>query len=297
MTAERIDATDGERTAVSPGAVLQAQRQQLGLGRAEVAAQLKLLPRQIDELEADEYSGFRGDLFCKAHLRAYAGILGMDPEPLLAGYRALQPQSAQDDASRCAANIQIQQPGRGHSLRYWGLGLAASLAVVLWLGQPDQGHSPVHVSEVVDPNDQSSLESLEEGAPQLVVAGEEDSEEFAPLDEEPLVIDLPAGGNSESATATRAADALVGAAQGSDELDFSFAEDCWVEVSDGNGVVIFAALKRAQESLVLQGTGPFKVLLGYAHGVSLNYNGRPIEINVNNRNNSARLVVGNLPVR
>jgi hypothetical protein len=55
-----------------------------------------------------------------------------------------------------------------------------------------------------------------------------------------------------------------------------------------------ATLKHADDRLQIEGRGPFKVLLGYAPGVEMAYNGAPVKVDappVGNR--STRLIVGN----
>ena len=61
-----------------------------------------------------------------------------------------------------------------------------------------------------------------------------------------------------------------------DTLIFSFTQDCWVEVEDVTGKMIFADLRKANQILELSGVGPFNVLLGYAPGVTLSYNDEPV---------------------
>ncbi len=75
-------------------------------------------------------------------------------------------------------------------------------------------------------------------------------------------------------------------------LKFSFINDCWVEVRDRDNKIIFSDLKRAEETLNLLGSAPFRILLGFAPGVSLDYDGKPVNISVNKKDNSARLTVG-----
>ena len=67
-----------------------------------------------------------------------------------------------------------------------------------------------------------------------------------------------------------------------------------MEVKDSSDKVIYANLQRAQATLQLSGSAPFEVLLGYAPGVNLEHNGQVIPIQVNRKNNSARVVVGQL---
>ena len=63
-----------------------------------------------------------------------------------------------------------------------------------------------------------------------------------------------------------------------------------VEVRDGTGRMIHKDLSRAGSSLELRGEPPFKILLGYAHGVELRYNGDNVAIAPHTRNNVADFV-------
>ena len=79
---------------------------------------------------------------------------------------------------------------------------------------------------------------------------------------------------------------------GDDELWFEFAEDCWVEVYDMNELLRYEDLLRRRQSLRLVGEGPFRIRLGYAVGVTLEYNGERIPLGPHTRDNVATLVVG-----
>ena len=295
----------------SPGALLKNARQRAGLSQRQVAESLRLLPEQIRFLEQDQYQRFNSPLFYKAHLKACARLLQLNADELMALYLQSIP-STEPVVSISSHVADIQRPRRGHSLRYWALGVVALVSVMLWMSEQQDKTEPVTaVTTVVDSNDQSTLRVLGgqglESAAQLdslpvrtAALTEVDSTEFVDQEEGSVIIDLPASASPAAAESrfgsTEANPAQVADAADTDVLKFKFADDCWVEVKDGAGEVIFASLKRASDTLELSGTGPFKVLLGYAHGVSLDYNGRPVEINVNRRTNSARLVVGNLPV-
>jgi cytoskeleton protein RodZ len=77
-----------------------------------------------------------------------------------------------------------------------------------------------------------------------------------------------------------------------DVLSFRFSGDCWVQVTDSDNKVLVADLKRAEDVLKLHGRAPFKVVLGYAPAVSLQYNGELVTINSNTRSNTAKIVIG-----
>ncbi|MDO9063656.1 MAG: helix-turn-helix transcriptional regulator, partial [Sulfuricella sp.] len=66
------------------GKVLAEAREKLGLSVVEVARQLRLSPRQIEALEADDHASLPGKTFLRGFLRNYAKLLQLDPDPLLA---------------------------------------------------------------------------------------------------------------------------------------------------------------------------------------------------------------------
>ena len=79
---------------------------------------------------------------------------------------------------------------------------------------------------------------------------------------------------------------------GDEQLLFRFAEDCWVEIFDTEGEILYQDLMRRRQALRLVGAGPFQIRLGYAPAVTLAYNGEPVPLAPHTRNNVALLVVG-----
>ncbi len=79
---------------------------------------------------------------------------------------------------------------------------------------------------------------------------------------------------------------------GEDEITFVFSEDCWVEVKSVDGENLYSDLNRTGRTLVLTGRAPFRILLGYAPGVTLSFNGEPVPLERYSRNNVANLVLG-----
>jgi len=75
---------EAQRLARSPGAQLAAGRTALGWSVEQVATQLKLAPRQITALEKDDYPALPETAIVKGFTRAYAKLVKLDPEPILA---------------------------------------------------------------------------------------------------------------------------------------------------------------------------------------------------------------------
>lgn len=64
------------------------------------------------------------------------------------------------------------------------------------------------------------------------------------------------------------------------EISMTFTGDCWVEVRDGKGELIYSNLKRLGETLTLDGQVPLEAKLGNGNVVSLSYNGKPVSFRV-----------------
>ena len=61
-------------------------------------------------------------------------------------------------------------------------------------------------------------------------------------------------------------------------LEFEFTAECWLEVRDSKGELIYANLRRSGDTLTLEGAAPFDVLLGDASAASLSYLGAVVPI-------------------
>ena len=71
-----------------------------------------------------------------------------------------------------------------------------------------------------------------------------------------------------------------------------FVADCWTQVADGTGKILFSGLKRKGDSLSVAGKPPFAVRLGYARGAQVSYNGQSVDIAPFTSGETARLKLG-----
>lgn len=294
MTDQVAEQAD-ESLARSPGDILISAREAHGLTTRQVADQLHLLPRQIEALEANDYQQFNGEIFIKGYLRSYSTVLDMDPELLIQSYMDSRPAIIERIPSANRGS-QIQCSAKGHSVQYWSLVAIVIVITVLWIMGASSGDEKTVVvagslEVVVDKN----INLVSETTPDLVVAPmvvETGSVEESPAVDEVVepVQRVIVEANAEPETVAIENAAIEGITE--DILSFSFAQDCWVEVKDSSGKMIFADLRKANATLELSGIGPFDILLGYASGVTLNYNGEPVKIVVNRTKDSARLTVG-----
>ena len=74
-----------------------------------------------------------------------------------------------------------------------------------------------------------------------------------------------------------------------DEVEVAFSADCWTEVRDATGKILFSGVKTAGSNLSLTGKAPYRIVFGYARGVSsLKFKGEVFDFSSSIRNDLAR---------
>jgi cytoskeleton protein RodZ len=265
----------------TPGQQLRAARERAGLSLEELAQQLNLLRSFLSALEEDRYDRLPGTTFARGYLRNYARALKLDETALLAQFDALMP------ALRPTAVEPLPAPryrpialdSRGPR-RHWSAAAALLVVLGLWGWQEVGERSPELVS--LTPESGGVTVDLPGGLDEAQPSVDN------PLDSVELLPPVP----TELLSSADAAEQPGDTAATADRLNLRFSADCWVEIKDRDNKVLVAALKRADEQLQIEGRGPFKVLLGFAPGVEMAYNGRPVDIDVPSGARSARLIVG-----
>ncbi|PSJ40200.1 cytoskeleton protein RodZ [Zobellella endophytica] len=101
---------------------------------------------------------------------------------------------------------------------------------------------------------------------------------------EPAAVDasaVPAGGEDEPAAAEADPRQLV----------MRFSDDCWIQVTDSQGRVMAEGVKKADESLTLEGEPPFRLVLGAPRAASVEYMNQAVDLSSFNAGRVARLTV------
>ncbi|MBV4485264.1 helix-turn-helix domain-containing protein [Pseudomonas sp. SWRI153] len=101
----------------------------------------------------------------------------------------------------------------------------------------------------------------------------------------------PAPTVTAPATPAPAAEAAAPVA-GEGQVQLQFTADCWAQVTDGRGKVIFSGLKHKGDSVTVSGKPPLAVRLGVARAAQVSYNGQPVDIAPFTSGETARLKLG-----
>lgn len=93
---------------------------------------------------------------------------------------------------------------------------------------------------------------------------------------------------------TSAANDDAAAADASDnELSLTFSQESWTEIYDANDDRIFSGLQSADSQATAEGEPPFRLTIGNASGVTLEYRGKSVDLSqYTGGNNVARFTLG-----
>ena len=104
----------------------------------------------------------------------------------------------------------------------------------------------------------------------------------------PVTPVAPASVAAPAAPVTEAAPAVAGAGK----VGVQYTADCWTQVTDANGKVLFGGLKRKGDNLEVSGKPPLSLRLGYARGAQVTYNGQAVDVAPFTSGETARLKLG-----
>lgn len=254
---EAVEIPSDSAPAVGPGAMLAQERSGKGMSVADIAAQLRYSPKQIEALEGDDYARLPGTTFVRGMIRGYAKILGAPAAPIL---RAFEMRHVPAPVAEDQRYERVPFPdGRARSTRIYvwlSIIIAVLVAAVLYewhFGLPEP---------VPDAGRPASIEP---------VAGKDTESAVQQAGREELTDALP-----ETKPVASGSVPVPGAQPGN--LRFEFQKDAWVEVKDGSGRVLLAQINPANSQIVVEGSPPFTLVVGNASNVRLTYGGKPLDL-------------------
>lgn len=300
------------------GSQLGGRREQLGWSVAEVASHLKLAPRQIEAMEADNYAALPTMVMTRGFIRSYAKLLDLDVSDALA---AISPAAAMQPV-RATAHGQLSTPfsesrfslmGRSKFAYKWLVVLAVALLLLA-----------VAIRLDVLPVVQNTLQSLSEKSAASATASttastsEEaaaassanadtqaaDKEANAALTAAPAAAVPATDGATVAGVGVNAAAASPVAANGGatatvntaspaagGELSLNFRQDSWVDIKRADNTVLISRLVKAGGTETVDMSQPVSIIIGNIAGVDATLRGAPLDLKAGSKTNVARLTL------
>lgn len=308
---------------VPAGVQLREARESLGLSVEDVAARLKVPVRYVHAMEQGDMAGLPEPTFVRGYVKAYAKVVGLDAEPLVAQLAPVEVKAPKQlvnvDTGVSSGSVRrpaaVRMPNfRGGSRRRYGavLAIAGGVAVLALVAVgvaalfADRAPAPPAVATAVTvPAPVTAVPAIPEGTSLTVEV---------PLPGVPAPVAAPgappavasaasaasaAGGAPvpmPAATVTAAAPAAAAAPASAQDvprrgLHIRFRGASWVEVRDADNLVLHTSNQVAGGELTLDGKPPLSVTFNDASAADVWYNGAP-QIDRSGRGRVNRMIVG-----
>lgn len=314
---------------INPGETLRKARENKNWSQADVAVKLNLTVQALGHLESGAFAKLPGNTFARGYIRTYAKLLGIDQEPLVVAFDQLTGSNATGSSVHALGRIEEPAHVAQNLLRVVSflLLVALALASYFWWQDRSQGqrvdtsiNNVLEHIEVEGADGSTQIHPLDEPEDQAVTAGQAGLElalpevapevaaqpEVAPVTTQPSVpasaalpgAAVPAPIVSAAPTASQAAAPTANEGQaptlasGDGLVSVRFTANCWAQLTDVNGKVLFSALKRAGETLELAGKPPLELRLGFARGAQVSYNGQVVDVAPYTSGETARMKLG-----
>jgi len=250
------------------GASLRAAREAQGLSIQDVARQLRLMNRQIVAMENEDFASLGQPVFARGFVRNYARLLGLDAQALL---HTMGGQVEPVDVIQAPA---VELPRAWFTSGWLIAGLVALLIFTVvpiglyaWLGSDAYEVALTHVP-------------LRRPTPAVVapVVVSPPSEKTAALPPSVLNPESNVPGIFPVAPSTDSVPSAPVTTGVQREMRFEFADDAWLEITDGTGKLLYRHMNSKGSNLGLTGQPPLSLVIGNATQVSMTYNGRPLDL-------------------
>jgi cytoskeleton protein RodZ len=321
MTAVQSEAVHAGRG--NPGEILRQKRLALGWSQAQVAQNLNLSERIIEQLESGNYQQMPGHTFARGYTKAYGKLLGLDQVELVRTFDGYTGTDAKGSTVHSLGRLDEPVRLSRNVLRFVSFILVVliiAMGLFWWQERSRQASSSSAVSmehvEVEGADGKTEIHPIDEPEEQPPVAAQQPSASLpspvgTPTPDANAVAAMtaptaaptpaPVTGTSAPATTTPAAAApaspapaaTAAPAAGSDSLNIRFTANCWMQVSDGSGKILFSGLKKGGETLDYASIKPpVNIRLGYARGAQITYNGQVVDLAPFTKGETARIKLG-----
>ncbi|MDA8128385.1 MAG: helix-turn-helix domain-containing protein [Betaproteobacteria bacterium] len=248
----------------SIGELLRDAREARGVRLEDAAVRLRLMHRQVEAMERDDFESLGPPVFARGFVRNYARLLGLAPESLLARMDGAPAEPPAVSVEPPLPHSWLTSPWLILSLLGLLLLVAVPIALYLWLNS-DAGEAPAASALPA----QSQAAAPAPAPAQAPAAARPEAAAPAPA---------PAPPETAATQAAPAADATAGPDAAGSVLHLEFGDKSWTEIKDASGRMLLRQLNPADSDVDVHGQPPFDVVIGNAAQVRMTYNGRPIDL-------------------
>lgn len=286
-----------DKDVVLAGTILKQKREALGLTQKQIADRLRLRVALIQKIEANEFDGELVATFTRGYLRSYAKAVGVDEKEVLG---AIDHHGEAQHSEQAMQSFSKKTNKEKHDSRImkltWGIfAVIIGISSIWWL-QNQQKDTLSEIADTSEPSaevaesaviEDTNFESVSdaETTPVKTLDVSAVLESSTPATEQNVTDTIDASATEENlSTASEEVESEVAPVEkktaeiGLTNLTMSFEGDCWIQVKDANGKTITTGIKKPGERVDVNGTAPFKIILGAPEKVSMTFASEPVDL-------------------
>lgn len=280
--------SNGDQAAVPvAGQRLAEARRAHGISIAEIAKELHLDEQKVQAIEENQFEVLGAPVFAKGHMRKYAELVGVSVDDMLADYYDLN----RSVGAPPVVGPRKRKPPRDIALGPWivGIVVVALLAGTLhwWLDRGQVDRPTARAPGVLEPfiTDRNSNTAAPASVSPPADAGSVATDEVLPDKVTTSTIEV---GVVDLDAMNPVAEELAGGVR----LVLTFSGDCWTEVTDANGDLLFIGEGKAGQTVTRIGLPPLQALFGKSNNVSVTVDGVAFRFSAADlRGNTARVTI------
>jgi len=311
LASSTADANQAEYLAYSRsrcGGALGIAREKQGLSLNDVTSRLKISNKQIEAIEADNFTALPESTIVKGFIRNYAKLLKLDAGPLLDAYNVLVPSKEPLAFTiKPSSTMKVGGYKKPKTGRYIVFSVLLALALATWLFyqhyiEKPSPTAPIAGTEKLEPLPEQALpavERMEQSTEIALPPATVDSLNAPQSTNSPDSLNAPQAALTPNSSATANAQLMLNpnAASASTpvvdqrgtRLELAASQETWVSVVDAKGKQVYSKIIFAGGRETVEAKTPLELVIGNAIGTTLMVNGKSVDLAPHTRVNVARL--------
>lgn len=252
-----------EQASPSVGCILRTARESMGMSIDDVVVKIKLAPRQIIALEADDFQVLPETAFLRGFVRSYAKLLQLDAQPLLDALPgAVVVNTVQ---AKVEEPLPTEKTSRRQNINLLSAALLVTVLIAVFAAW--QNSTP-----------QQPVATIDLAASDVASLPMPDQVEMLVASEVSEVIDVAASSPVVAPVSMVMSASTVAAAKTVSALRLVFDKESWAEIKDQSGKVLARQVNAPGSELRVEGVAPYTMVIGHASAVHLFYGEKPVDL-------------------
>jgi len=302
MTKENQTELTEDMELVGPGQMLKEARIALKLTQQDVAHKLNFTIALVESIESEKFNNRLPSTYTRGYLKNYAKLVKVPYDDVLASYELLGIAAEQQAEMQSFSQITKKQAENSRLMwfSYFILAVLIGLTVIWWQQEHQQEQD---MKKTISPKTMVSKSTQENNsvpasnneprkktiALQKPLQAQEKQQKIASKTKivekiKPSLTNTFVQKKSEN-TKSQVVESPI------DTAIFTFSGDCWVNIYDATGERVAWGIKKADYVMNIKGKAPFSVTLGKPELVSINFNGKNIDMSQFGAGNIAKFTL------